>query len=217
MQPSEDWQIAPTGVSNLPNPFLNSLWPGIVAWSILYISDYSLTIICARLRRAGANEKIVVEGSYELTPYFQRDIDSLKLISPRFLVALVWSMFLLALVWALATSQSLPELYYFVLGSMILLELAIHVRHFRNLFLFWAISHTDEIRGRIEYSRPLAYRMSSYDLLAFSGLFLLLFVFTQGWFVLGGAAGCLSTAVKHRKLAQKRPASTVAVQPSEQI
>jgi len=200
----------------LPNPFFDSLWPGMVAWSILYISDYSLTIICAHLRRVRANQIIVIEGSYELTPYYQRDIDSLKLFSPRFLVALVWSLFLLALAWALAISQPLPQLYDFVLGSMILLELAIHVRHFRNIFLYWSVNHTDEVRGRIEYSRPLAYRMSSYDLLAFAGLFLLLFAFTQNWFLLGGVATCLSTALKHRKLAKKRPASTVAVQPSEQ-
>ena len=131
----------------MPNPFFDSLWPGMVAWSILYISDYSLTIICAHLRRVRANQIIVIEGSYELTPYYQRDIDSLKLFSPRFLVALVWSLFLLALAWALAISQPLPQLYDFVLGSMILLELAIHVRHFRNLFLYWSVNHTDEVRA----------------------------------------------------------------------
>ena len=199
----------------LTNPFLNSLWPGMLAWSILYISDYALTLICARLRRAGAAEKIAMEGSYELTPYFQRDIDSLKLISPRFLAALVWTLSLLALIWVLAASLSLPELYYFALGIFILLELAIHVRHIRNLFLFWSITHEDHVRGRIEYSRSLSYRMSSYDLLAFSGLFLLLFAFTQNWFVLGGAISCLSTAVKHRRLA-KQPRPVPAAVPASQ-
>ena len=189
----------------------------MLVWGVLYTSDYALTIICARLRRAGADQKLVVEGSYELTPYFQREIDSLKWISPRFLAALLWSEGLLALAWVLVTSQSLPELYALVLGAMILLELAVHVRHFRNLFLFWAIRHTDVVRGRIEYSRPLAYRMSSYDLLAFAGLFFLLCMFMPNLFLLGGAMSCLLAAEKHRRLAKKlRSNRATAVQPSEQ-
>jgi len=39
--------------------------------------------------------------------------------------------------------------------------------------------------------------MSSLELLAFSGLFGLLFVFTRSWFVMGGAFGCLLSAGKH--------------------
>lgn len=70
------------------------------------------------------------------------------------------------------------------------------------------------MRGRIEYSRSFILRMSSDELFIFSVMFLLLFVFTQSWFVLGGAATCLSTALKHRRLARKEtPKAAVAVQP----
>jgi len=56
--------------------------------------------------------------------------------------------------------------------------------------------------------------MSSDELLIFSGMFLLLFGFTQSWLVLGGAASCLSTAIKHRRLARKAaPKAAVAVEP----
>lgn len=187
----------------------------MAVWSLLYISDYALTITCARLYRAGVNERIVFEGSYEITPYFQRDIDSLRLISPRFLAILLLGLGMLAVVWVLA-GQSLLELYYFALGSMILVQLAVHMRHLRNLFLFRAINSTDAVRGRIEYSRPLMLRMSSYEWLAFSGLFFLLFLFTQNWFLLGGATGCLSLTAKHRRLASKlRSSATSAVQPPQ--
>jgi hypothetical protein len=202
------------GASNLPDIFFNNLWPGMVAWSILYVSDYALTITCAHLYRAGANEKIVFEGSYEITPYFQNDINSLRLISPRFLAMLLLSTSLLVLMWVL-TRQSQPQFYQFVLGSMILLELTIHVRHLRNFFLFRSINYTDAVRGRIEYSRALMLRMSSLECFVFSGLYLVLFMFTQSWFILGGVAGLFSLAVKHRRLAAKLPKSLSAAAQSQ--
>lgn len=187
------------------NLLFSTLWPGLTAWTVLYISDYSLTLICARLYRRTVNEKIVFEGSFELNPYFQRDIDTLKVVSPRFLAALIISSLYLAAVWWLAV-ESQPGLYEFVLGLMISSELAVHVRHVRNLFFFHAIAHTDGVHGQIRYSRPLILRMSSVELFAFSALFAVLFVFTLTWFVLGGAIGCLSIALKHLRLARKQGA-----------
>ena len=192
--------------------FFSSLWPGLTVWVLLYISDYALTITCARLYRGGVCEKLVLEGSYEITPFFQRDIDSLRRISPRFVAMLFVSAGLLAVVWFLS-SQSVPELYVFASGSMILLQLTVHTRHLRNLFMFRAMSKSDCVRGRIEYSRPFILRMSSDELFIFSAMFLLLFVFTQSWFVLGGATSCLSTAIKHRRLVRETASKTaVAVQ-----
>jgi len=198
----------------LPSLFFHNLWPGMVVWSLFYISDYALTIACARLYRA--QEKIVFEGSYEITPFFQRDINSLRVVSPRFLAILFLTVTTLGVLWALI-GQSTPELYEFALGSLIGVQLAVHTRHLRNLFLFRAIHSTDEVHGRLEYARTLLLRMSSLEFLAFSGLFLVLFLFTRSWFILGGATACLSLAVKHRKLASKlRSSLTTAVQPPQQ-
>jgi hypothetical protein len=185
----------------LPELFQDRLWPGLIVWTALYISDYSLTVACARLYQAGARDKIAFEGSYEITPYYQRDINSLRLVSPRFLAALLLSLVLLSAVWWLAVHIS-PPLYSFAIGAVILLELALHMRHFRNLLLFRAIVGSDAVRGRIEYPRPLMLRMSSFEFFAFSGLFAVVFLFTGNWFVLGGAVSCLSLAGKHLRLAR---------------
>src|SRR5258708_24418110 len=48
----------------------------MILWGLLYVSDYALTITCARLY--GRQKTIVFEGSYEITPFFQRDINSLR-------------------------------------------------------------------------------------------------------------------------------------------
>jgi hypothetical protein len=76
-----------------------SIWPGLLTWAALYVSDNLLTIKCARMYRAGVSEKFVFEGSYELTPYFQKDVDALRFLSPRFLAALVWGGLTLFLLW----------------------------------------------------------------------------------------------------------------------
>ena len=192
-------------MGNFANPLFDTLWPGLILWGILYISDYYLTLACARLYRAGVQEKIVLEGSYEITPYFQPDIDSLRRLSPRFLAAFVWTLALLSAIWWFSL-QSTPVMYQAVLGAMLSLESAIHVRHFRNLFLFRASSGSSAVRGRIEYSRTLMLRMSAVELLAFSGLFALVLAFTQSWFVFGGAVGCVVMAAKHLKLSRNASA-----------
>ena len=185
----------------MPELFLDRLWPGLLAWTVLYISDYSLTIMCARLYQGGASEKMAFEGSYEITPYYQRDIDSLRRLSPRFFAALLLSLVWLVLIWWLAM-EIWPPMYSFGLGAVILLELGIHMRHVRNLVLFRALVGSDAVRGRIEYPRRLMLRISSIEGLAFSGMFAVIFLFTGSWFVLGGAFTCLSLAGKHLRLAR---------------
>jgi hypothetical protein len=92
--------------------------------------------------------------------------------------------------------------YSFALGAVVLLELAIHMRHFRNLVLFRALVGSDAVRGRIEYPRRLMLRMSSLECFAFSGMFGLVFLFTGSLFVLGGAVACMSLGGKHLRLAR---------------
>ena len=194
------------------NPLLTNLWPGLLLWSGLYISDYAMTIWGARLYRAGACEKIVMEGSYELTPYYQADIDSLRIISPRFIRALVLTTLILSVLWWISGNVQLP-FYEFALGVVICPQFAIHKRHLSNVFLFRDINSDAGVRGRIEYPRRLTLRMSSLELFSFAGIFLMLSAFMPNWFLLAGALACFSIGIKHWKFAaqcaqtvQSRPA-----------
>lgn len=198
----------------MENPFFASAWPGVATWIALYISDYALTVKCARLYKTGASERLVMEGSYELTPYYQRDIDSLRLFSPRFVVMLIYGSVLLAVVWMLSLI-TYPQLYTFSLGSMILIELTVHVRHLHNLVVFRALNRSDGVRGRIEYQRTFILHTSAADLMIFAGLYLALFGCLQNWFFLGGVASCLQTALKHLRLVRKLPATQVGAPDSQ--
>jgi hypothetical protein len=177
--------------------------PGLVIWAVLYTSDLLFTMACARLYQAGARNVVVFEGSYEITPYYQNDVDRLRIFSPRFVAALAATGAIQVMIWFLTMrALILPDIYFFALGAMVLVELTIHVRHVRNLFLFRSLAAGEGITGRIEYPRPIMLRLSAVEILSFAGLYLVLFVFTGSWFVLGGAMACLSLAFNHQKLAR---------------
>lgn len=184
----------------MPQLFLTNVWIGLAFWAVLYISDYTLTIVGARLYQ-GVREKITFEGSYELNPYFQRDVNALRTISPRFVVALVLSSAWLCIVWILAQLAA-PQLYVFALGTMISLQLCVHVRHIRNISFFRIVA-TDAVRGRIEYSKWATLRNSAVEMLSLSGLFVVLFVFTGSRFLLGGVLSCSIVAAKHNRYSKK--------------
>jgi hypothetical protein len=186
------------------------LWVGLLVWGVLYCLDYYFTIVYARLYREGVNEKIVYEGSLELTPYYQKDIDSLRLRSPRFFRVLFLNLGLLSAAWWLAMSSQLPELYSILLGMYLLPQLAIHKRHVNNIFFFRA-AKTNAIQGRIEFARPFMLRQSSLELLCYAVLLGVLSVVTNSWFVLGGALACLSLAVQHWRLARRSAPKASAV------
>ena len=182
--------------------FYDGPWLGLLMWAVLYTSDLVFTMTCARLYQQGAREFVVFEGSYEITPYYQNDVDKLRMFSPRFFAALAASCALQATIWFLTMRVLiLPDLYLFALGAMVLVELTIHIRHVRNLFLFRALLAGGGITGRIEYRRPIMLRLSAMEIVSFSILYAILFVVTGNWFLLGGAFACLSLALNHRKLA----------------
>lgn len=184
--------------------FWSSWWPGLLLWVALYVSDYLCTIISVRAYRARAAGGITYEGSFELTPYFQADIDSLRWVSPRFIYMLVRSSAALLLIWWLThRSPEWSAAYEIVLGSLVLLEVTVHTRHLRNLYQFRTAFGPDGIRGNIYYPRAVMLRLSAFEMLVFAGLYLVLFLFTGSWFLLGGVPTCLVTARRQAVLAKK--------------
>src|SRR4030095_10327140 len=94
---------------------------------ILYLNDYYLTIYSARgFREVGHFQ---FEGSFELTPQYQKDIDALKPVSKRHLVLLVLSSLLIILIWWLTRVPLFFPwtylLYLLYLGMFLLLARAV--------------------------------------------------------------------------------------------
>jgi hypothetical protein len=181
--------------------FSQSPWPGMALWTALYVSDYALTITCARMY--GTQNLIAYEGSFELTPGYQADVNALRRVSPKFIAALCITSCLWWTLWLLAARTGFRELYEVPLGALVLAELAVHVRHLRNWFLFSAIVNGKGVEGRVSYPRAFILKASAVELLGFAGLYAILFFLSGSWFLMGGAVKCASLALQHAKLARQ--------------
>lgn len=186
------------------NLVLDSPWAGPLLWMALYISDYYSTIACARLYRG--QDKIVFEGSYEITPIFQADVNALRRVSPLFyLILIVTTGYVFFLQRTAGPSTEFKDLYPAVLGALTLMEATIHMRHLRNWFLFKRV--VPLIQGRVEYPRGAMLRMSALEIFTFSLLYSALFLVTESMFLLGGALACFVLSIKHYGLARRHDAA----------
>jgi hypothetical protein len=173
-------------------------------WATVYISDYYSTIACARLYQA--QDKIAYEGSFEITPIFQADVNALRRVSPRFLAILVASTLYLYWMRSLISPDDRSFGFYVMcLGALFLLELTVHARHLRNWFHFTRV--VPLLHGRVEYPRGMMLRSSSLELLTFALLYALIYGVTLHPFVLGGAVGNAVLAVNHYRLATRHEAA----------
>lgn len=184
--------------------FANNIWMAILIWGLVYIGDYYLTIFGARLYNEYGKEHFTYDGSYELTPIFQRDIDSLNPISTRFLSFLVLSSGLILVLWYLAVSTlGMTGLFSFAMGALLLRSGAVYIRHARSLALFSQLRHKGAIAGRVDYTRWVTYRLSAQELFSFAGLYLAIFALSLGWFFLGGALACAVLGLQHWRIHRK--------------
>ena len=191
-----------------------SPWPGVVLWIILYISDYYLTIYSARgFREIG---HFHFEGSFELTPQYQKDIDALKPVSRLHIVLMIaYSLLIVAIWWLTRIVVYIQWSYLLYLGMFLLLEVAVHLRHLRNVSLIREIKKSGGVEGQISYRKWFTYRISAFEFYMFFALFLLIAALTYSLFFLGGAIMCFGTGFKHSRMAKKaksKPSNAVASQ-----
>lgn len=173
----------------------------LLAWSMVYIADYASTIATGRLYQQGAHEHIVFEGSMELTPAFQDDVDRLRWISPRFLLAWVASSAGVAAIWWLSVGfLGWVEPIQFVTGALLLREGAILLRHARNLLIYRRARRVDQLEGTLRYRRSLILYLSGGELWSFAAFYAVLSLVLSSWFFAGGAVACAVTGWQHWRL-----------------
>lgn len=177
-------------------------WPGVLLWMVLYTSDYYLTLYCARGFREIGHFRF--EGSFELTPQYQKDIDKLRPVSKLHLVLLVaYSLLILAVWWITNLSVYLEWAYPLYLGMFLLLEVAVHLRHLRNVALIREVKRSGGVEGEIRYKRWFSYRISASELYLYATLFLLIALLTYSLFFVGGAIMCYGMGFRHGRMAKR--------------
>lgn len=183
-------------------------WSGVFVWIILYVSDYYLTIYSARgFREIGHFQ---FEGSMELTPQFQNDVDNLRPVSKRHISWLIASSLIILIVWWITRlSVYLWWTYSLYLGMFLLLEVAVHLRHLRNVAIIREIRTNGGVEGQIRYKQWFSYRNSAHELYVTATFFLLVSLLTYSLFFFGGALACYGTAFRHARLAKKTKSTAV--------
>jgi hypothetical protein len=190
-----------------------SPWPGVILWIILYLSDYYLTLHSARgFREIGHFQ---FEGSFELTPQYQKDVDALKPVSRLHLTLLIlYSLLIIFIWWITRYFFFLQWAYLLYLGMFLLLEAAVHIRHLRNVSLIRETRKNGGVEGQIRYRKWFTYKLSASEFYVLSGLFLIIAALTYSLFFLGGAIMCFGRGFRHSRLANKAK-STAQVVPSQ--
>jgi len=172
-------------------------WPGMILWTMIYISDYAMTIASARKYKS--NSHLDFEGSFELTPQFEKDVNALDPVSKRHLLMLGLTNLFLLIFWWLFSLLNFRQGFAFVLGIFLLMEVGIHFRHFRTYHLLRLIESQGGLEGRITYRRWLLYSTSAFEFFSFSVLFLITAGITGSLFFLGGSLSCASIALNHQR------------------
>jgi hypothetical protein len=191
----------------------SNVWGALGLWAIVYIADYALTLRGARLYSDPRQTFVRFDGSYELNPVFERDVDARRRLSRRFVILLGVTCALIWLLWRIAQSRILaPAIFPFWMGVLLLIELPVLLRHLRNIATFRWLLRAPDVRGQIVYPRWFSLRLSAGELAAFTALYLLLSPGPHTAFFLGGAGACAMTAFQHwgRSERLRMQASTAA-------
>ena len=175
---------------------IQNVWIILLLWSFLYLGDYFLTIYSSKKFRDQLADHYEFERSFELNPVFEKDVNSLRLISPRHIIFWLLTSFLFYLLWWITNLSNTPQLFCFMFGALFLLEIVIHLRHLRNIAIIR--SYTEgAIFGQIKYSYWFGLKLSAWELFGFLIIYGFIALVESSWFFVGGAMGCLILSIKH--------------------
>lgn len=183
--------------------FLQNFWPCAVLTAVLLISDYYLSLWQSKLYHSGAKEVVTIDGGIELNPQWQKDINKITKLNIRHILQVILFIIILWLVWTLAKMGPDMKPFEFVFGSIVLVQLFIHLRHIKGLYLYSSIVKKSGVSGHINYSRPFAHKSAAVDATAFGIMCLILAALTSRFLFLGGALTCAVIALSQRKWLKK--------------
>ena len=157
----------------------------------LFVADWTLTHVGAAASKRVA-ERWAVEGSYELNPTWQSDVDAGRRFTWRMVgVAVALAGLLLAMRYVVELTELDPAIFDVAAGAVLLLQAPTIMVHANNLQTFRDLADPTAITGSVRFSRWLILRQAAWYLVRFAGLWLVLWVPSQQVFFLGGVLSCL--------------------------
>ncbi|HSJ85734.1 MAG TPA: hypothetical protein VK909_00900, partial [Anaerolineales bacterium] len=116
---------------------------------------------------------------------------------------ILYSLLTLMIWWITRLNIYLTWTYPLYLGMFLLLEVAVHARHLRNVAIIQEARRHGGMDGQITYRKWFSYRISANDLYISATIFLLVALLTYSLFFLGGAIMSYTTGLKHARLAKR--------------
>jgi hypothetical protein len=157
----------------------------------LFVVDWTLTHVGAAASKRVA-ERWAVEGSYELNPTWQAEIDAGRRFTWRMVgVAVALAALLLAMRYVVELGELDAAIFAVAAGAVLLLQAPTIMVHANNLQTFRDLADPTAITGSVRLSRWLVLRQAAGYLVRFAALWLVLWVPSQQAFFLGGALSCL--------------------------
>ena len=179
-------------------------WLCVGIWCAVYAADHYMTIAGARLYTHGAKDHVFYEGSYELNPAFEADVNALRLFGPRFVALLLLGSLVIAAFWYWAVQT--PEtrnLFLFGYGALTFPELALVTRHAGNIALFRRFQAHQGVDGQIKYARWLSIEASSISLYTEAALLFAAALVTWKATLFGGVFGLLLNGLRQAMMSRR--------------
>ena len=178
---------------------MDSLAVAVVLWLVVYLADYYLTLYGQQLWLQNAQPFIKFGGSYELNPYYQRDVDANKWVSRRFIFWLVFGIGWLLFMYLCVQYLGIPQIFPAAVGFLVLPEVVVIATHVQNIHLFTLAAVPDAIQGQIGYARWVSLDGTAWKYGYWALIFLIFAVLISNWFFAGGILSCFSTFIRYRR------------------
>lgn len=171
---------------------INNVWLSILFGTIFYGAAQLLGWYELYLYHAGAKDYFVIPNRYDLNPERQAAITQRRWFTWKFAAILI----VLAIGIGAARQVSIgqynrPDVFSFIIGGVLLLEISDAAQRIRNIILFYYAPKAGNAKGKIEFSRRLIYSQWFFDMYIFAGIYLFAFLVAGSWLFLGGAVTCI--------------------------
>lgn len=173
---------------------LQYIWVGPLLAILLYTSEHLLSIWGIVLYDRGGKNLVQLEGYERLIKDYLKPDGSVRWLHSRLIgIILVIIVGLPIAWWALTVKQDLPQVFLLLLGG-ICITACIDIITELRMTAFLRYGMRSGLDGELKITRPMMMTLSYITFFGFAILFLILFLVTLNWFILGGLLVCFLKA-----------------------
>jgi hypothetical protein len=171
---------------------LTNVWFAIALGAIFYIATQLLWLYELRLYHTGAKDFFVIPNRYDLNPERQAAITQRRWFTWKFAAILIVLAIGIGATWQILIGQyNRPDVFSFIIGGVLLLEVSDAAQRIRNIILFYYAPKAGNAKGKIEFSRRLIFSQLFFEMYIFAAVYLFAFLVAGSWLFLGGAVTCI--------------------------